>query len=54
MYRAFLGVPFTRRTAAALSPAVSVDEASVLSAVRIAGGAVAGSVLTNVVAPHGA
>ncbi len=51
LYRAFLGVPASRRTAAALSPSVSVDETSVLSAVRAAEGRIAGSVLTNVVAP---
>jgi hypothetical protein len=51
LYRAFLGVPSTRRTATALSPAVTVDAASVLSAVGIGEGSVAGSVLTNVVAP---
>lgn len=50
LYRAFLGVPTTRRTAAALAPAVAADEASVLSAVRIGAGSVKGAVLTNVVA----
>lgn len=46
-------MPSTRRPAA-LAPAVSVDEASVLSAARLGAGSVRGSVLTNVVAPHGA
>lgn len=50
LYRTFLGVPSSRRAAAALAPSVAVDDASVLSAARVGAGRVQGSVLTNVVA----
>ena len=48
LYRAFLGVPPSRRSPSSSTGAARVDDVSVLSAARLATGAVTGSVLTNV------